>query len=225
MNNRILGVIGIAILAIVILLWNSLFIVRQDAQALVLQFGNVVRTIRDPGLFFKVPFVQQVEYFDEAGNTGSHRIALGLEQRPQLLQLCQREPRHPAGAVMGAVDRLVVDHHQFVIAGAPPNMDGDRLIADCQRICAAQQAFWQMPEAPEPIFKHYLFMLHATEDGYGGLEHGNSTALICAYLTPSIWPLSLRKVSNGSISATSSAMKPRSCSLRSLQSNVTGRRR
>jgi len=70
--------------------------------------------------------------------------------------------------------------HQFVIAGAPPNMDGDRLIADCQRICAAQQAFWQMPEAPEPIFKHYLFMLHATEDGYGGLEHGNSTALICA---------------------------------------------
>jgi membrane protease subunit HflC len=42
-----------------------MFIVRQDAQALVLQFGNVVRTIRDPGLFFKVPFVQDVEYFDK----------------------------------------------------------------------------------------------------------------------------------------------------------------
>ena len=65
MNNRILGVIGIVVVAVGIIFWNSLFVVRQDAQALVLQFGNVVRTIRDPGLFLKVPFVQQVEYFDK----------------------------------------------------------------------------------------------------------------------------------------------------------------
>lgn len=67
--------------------------------------------------------------------------------------------------------------HEFVIVGAPPNFDGPKLLADTQRICAAQQEFWATETA---IFERYVFMLHATEDGYGGLEHMASTALICA---------------------------------------------
>lgn len=43
---------------------SALFTVRQDQQALVLQFGNPISTQRDPGLHFKVPFIQNVEYYD-----------------------------------------------------------------------------------------------------------------------------------------------------------------
>ncbi len=41
----------------------SVFTVRQDQQALVLQFGNPVRAISEPGLHFKLP-IQNVEYYD-----------------------------------------------------------------------------------------------------------------------------------------------------------------
>ena len=32
--------------------------------------------------------------------------------------------------------------HEFVVAGAYPGFDGERLLADAQRICEAQIAFW-----------------------------------------------------------------------------------
>ena len=73
--------------------------------------------------------------------------------------------------------------HRFVVAGAPPSFDGKRLLADTQKICEAEISFWHgasdrggKPKAPH---KRYVFMLNAVDDGYGGLEHRNSTALIC----------------------------------------------
>ena len=82
--------------------------------------------------------------------------------------------------------------HRFVVAGAPPSFDGAQLLADVQAICETAIAFWH-PQRSEkesskpnkhagqsPIpFKNYCFMLNAVGDGYGGLEHRNSTALIC----------------------------------------------
>ncbi len=44
--------------------FSSLFIVQQRQQALVFQFGEVVRTIKEPGLSFKVPMIQSVDFFD-----------------------------------------------------------------------------------------------------------------------------------------------------------------
>jgi predicted metalloprotease with PDZ domain len=67
--------------------------------------------------------------------------------------------------------------HEFVVAGAPPGFDGERLLADTRRICEAQLRFWH-GEAPA-CFDRYVFLLNAVDDGYGGLEHRNSTALIC----------------------------------------------
>ena len=67
--------------------------------------------------------------------------------------------------------------HQFVVAGAAPSFDGKRLLADTQKICETAIRFWHR-EGKAP-FKSYLFMLNAVGDGYGGLEHRNSTALIC----------------------------------------------
>lgn len=67
--------------------------------------------------------------------------------------------------------------HRFVVAGAAPSFDGKRLLADTQKICETAIRFWH-GEGKAP-FKSYLFMLNAVGDGYGGLEHRNSTALIC----------------------------------------------
>ena len=70
--------------------------------------------------------------------------------------------------------------HEFVVAGALPDFDGPRLLADTARICAAQIAFWHGRDAAAtaPPFARYVFMLNAVEDGHGGLEHRASTALI-----------------------------------------------
>ncbi|MEK8031878.1 PDZ domain-containing protein [Ideonella sp. DXS29W] len=66
--------------------------------------------------------------------------------------------------------------HEFVVAGAWPSFDGDRLLADTKRICAAQIAFWH--GRGKPPFGRYVFMLNTAEEGYGGLEHRASTALL-----------------------------------------------
>jgi len=68
--------------------------------------------------------------------------------------------------------------HRFVVTGAPPGFDGQRLLRDTQRICDTAIAFWHGPQA-RPPFARYVFMLHASHDGYGGLEHRHSTALLC----------------------------------------------
>ena len=67
--------------------------------------------------------------------------------------------------------------HRFVISGAPEGLDGQRLLDDTHKICETQIRFWHA--RGKPPFKDYVFMLHAVADGYGGLEHRNSTALIC----------------------------------------------
>ena len=72
--------------------------------------------------------------------------------------------------------------HRFVVAGALPSFDGDRLLADTQKICEAAIRFWHGADkaaGQKAPHKNYLFMLNAVHDGYGGLEHQNSTALIC----------------------------------------------
>ena len=68
--------------------------------------------------------------------------------------------------------------HSFVVAGAPPIFDGKRLLADTQKIVEVEMALWHGNQA-KPPFDNYVFMLNAVGDGYGGLEHRNSTALIC----------------------------------------------
>ncbi|MBK6999641.1 MAG: M61 family metallopeptidase [Rhodoferax sp.] len=82
--------------------------------------------------------------------------------------------------------------HRFVVSGASASFDGARLITDTRAICEAEIRFWH----PEIIknnsahrttgkrksvipFKNYVFMLNAVDNAYGGLEHRNSTALVC----------------------------------------------
>ena len=69
--------------------------------------------------------------------------------------------------------------HRFVVSGAGAWMDGARLLEDARRVCETQIAFWHGKAGEKPPFARYVFMLYASGDGYGGLEHRNSTALIC----------------------------------------------
>jgi len=69
--------------------------------------------------------------------------------------------------------------HQFIVSGASASFDGARLLADTQAICEAEISFWHGSQPQQAPQRHYLFMLNAVQDGYGGLEHRNSTALIC----------------------------------------------
>jgi predicted metalloprotease with PDZ domain len=68
--------------------------------------------------------------------------------------------------------------HRFVIAGVTDAFDGERLVGDTQKVCEQQIRFWH--ERKKPPHKNYVFMLNAVDDGYGGLEHRASTALIAS---------------------------------------------
>ncbi|MBC8058338.1 MAG: M61 family metallopeptidase, partial [Rhizobiales bacterium] len=75
--------------------------------------------------------------------------------------------------------------HEYAVAGALPDFDGTRLLADAKRICEAQMAFWHGTPSrsagsskAKPPFQRYVFLHNLVEEGHGGLEHRASTALI-----------------------------------------------
>jgi membrane protease subunit HflC len=56
----------IAIFALVIAAWSfATYRVPQYVQAIVLQLGDPVRTVQEPGLYWKIPFIQNVTFFDK----------------------------------------------------------------------------------------------------------------------------------------------------------------
>lgn len=87
MPRNALFVIGAAFLLLV-LAFMSMFVVRQDRQAIVLRFGQYVRTINapeqnNPGLYFKVPLIDTVTIYD--------RRNLGLELAGQQIVASDQE--------------------------------------------------------------------------------------------------------------------------------------
>lgn len=64
MNRSILTAAAVIVAALVVVAMSALFTVHQAQQALVLQFGAPVRLIQEPGLKVKIPFIQNVVYFD-----------------------------------------------------------------------------------------------------------------------------------------------------------------
>lgn len=55
----------IAVVGLVFTAFSALFTVNQTQQALVLQFGEPKRTIQEPGLAVKLPFIQDVIYYEK----------------------------------------------------------------------------------------------------------------------------------------------------------------
>ena len=70
-NKFLLPITVIAAIAV----YLSLFVVKEINQAIVLQFGDPKRVISQPGLQFKIPFIQNVVYID--------RRILSLDPAPE----------------------------------------------------------------------------------------------------------------------------------------------
>ncbi len=75
MLRALLAALVVIVGAIGTVAYFALFIVHVNEQAIVLEFGKPVRIISDPGLFWKIPVVQTVDYFD--------RRILDIDTAPQ----------------------------------------------------------------------------------------------------------------------------------------------
>ncbi len=80
---------------------------------------------------------------------------------------------------MGRYSRLDFDvdgiPHAVVLSGRHA-VDGARLTRDLARICHVQRELF----GQEPKLREYLFLTYVMGNGYGGLEHRSSTALVCS---------------------------------------------
>ncbi|WP_455372399.1 protease modulator HflC [Limibacillus halophilus] len=65
MKGKLPLILGVIIILVGLVASGALFVVDQRQQAIVLQFGNPVRTILEPGLNVKVPFIQNVVYYEK----------------------------------------------------------------------------------------------------------------------------------------------------------------
>ncbi len=61
---RVLGPIAVVLIVLLVLASGAVFTVDQRQAALVFQLGEVKKVVRDPGLHFKWPLIQNVRYFD-----------------------------------------------------------------------------------------------------------------------------------------------------------------
>ena len=66
LNQVKIVTIVIIALAFIILLMSSLFIVNETEQVIITQFGKPIGgAIDDPGVHFKLPFIQKVHFFEK----------------------------------------------------------------------------------------------------------------------------------------------------------------
>ena len=68
--------------------------------------------------------------------------------------------------------------HSMAIQGCLHPIDKARLEQDLQAICTSTIHLFE-PKTKQAPFPNYLFLVNAVLNGYGGLEHRNSTALLC----------------------------------------------
>lgn len=65
MKNYTIMIVGILLIIAVIVATQALFIVDETNQAIVLQFGEPITTIRNAGLAVRIPFIQNVLFFEK----------------------------------------------------------------------------------------------------------------------------------------------------------------
>lgn len=80
-------VFGAVLFLVVGVASNSIFVVKETERAVMLQFGDMVRTDIPPGLHFKIPYIQNVRKFDARVLTvdATPQRYLTLEQKALLV--------------------------------------------------------------------------------------------------------------------------------------------
>ncbi len=83
MRLPIISLIALAVIGIIAS--SSLFIVNQTRQAIVLQFGEPKRTLQEPGLGWKLPFIQNVIFYENRAlsivSSDSEEVILADQKR------------------------------------------------------------------------------------------------------------------------------------------------
>jgi len=64
MQKQLKYIVSALFLFVFISVSGALYVVNQYEQAIVLQFGEPVRVVQEPGLKSKIPFIQNVVYYD-----------------------------------------------------------------------------------------------------------------------------------------------------------------
>jgi len=115
------------------------------------------------------------------GPGGARRHGFGRYQAADYDELID----HPVemGTFALASFRACGVQHDVVFTGKVPQLDLARICRDLKQICEAQIRLFEPRTARAPFLdsnRRYVFMTMVTTDGYGGLEHRASTALMCA---------------------------------------------
>jgi len=113
----ILRVISIVVALIAFVTYSSLFVVDERQKALVLQFGQVADVKEEPGLAFKLPFIQQVVRYDdrilsldtmplEVTPLDDRRLVVDAFARYRIINVVQFRQAVGTGGIVTAESRL-----------------------------------------------------------------------------------------------------------------------
>lgn len=135
-NKSLFALIGGVLLAIVA--WNSFYVVAQTERAVLLQFGRIVKDNVQPGLHFKVPYVDQVRKFDGrllTLDSPAQRL-LTLEKKAVIVDAYAKWRIADAGAVLHGDFRSQADCRRSPVA-AP----GGRVVQPVRQAHPARSGF------------------------------------------------------------------------------------
>ena len=106
-----------AVVVVLATVLSSVFIVEEREKALVLQFGQIKSVKEDPGLAFKIPFIQEVVRYDdriqsldtpptEVTPSDDRRLVVDAFARYRIADVVQFRQAVGAGGLRSAEDRL-----------------------------------------------------------------------------------------------------------------------
>jgi modulator of FtsH protease HflC len=115
MKFNVGGVVALLALATIFIVFFSLFTVPQTSHALIVRLGDPVRTISEPGLHMKMPFVDTVIYVDNRIldlESGAEEVIASDQKRLVVEAFARYRIRNPlrfyqtVGTIDGANSRL-----------------------------------------------------------------------------------------------------------------------
>ncbi len=113
----VLRVISVVVALIAFVTYSSVFVVDERQKALVLQFGQVADVKEEPGLAFKLPFIQQVVRYDdrilsldtmplEVTPLDDRRLVVDAFARYRIINVVQFRQAVGTGGIVTAESRL-----------------------------------------------------------------------------------------------------------------------
>ena len=90
--KRNLGAFLVGLVVLLVILSLSLFVVDQRQNAIVFRLGEVVRVVTQPGLYFKVPLLDNTRFFDTRiltiDSTEPDRFLTSEKKNVRMLPIC-----------------------------------------------------------------------------------------------------------------------------------------